>query len=158
MKVSGRNKDPSGPLLIYRDQRQRKESQRSYRLGGFSQHKARVGRTEKGHFQKRAYPVEDAILEINLHASRNVLLLPMINLGEVDANLKNVGLLSRGASCSHPQVRSDPRTRCICCGSFPIYSYRRGGERKGTGELNSDDANDGGTGERVPHHSRGHVP
>ena len=39
--------------------------------------------------ERCTYPVQDAIFEINLHASRNVLdPLPMIDLGEVDANLQ----------------------------------------------------------------------
>jgi hypothetical protein len=43
-------------------------------------------------FQAQTYPVEDAVFEIDLNASRNILkLLLMIDLGEVDANLQCVG-------------------------------------------------------------------
>jgi len=39
-------------------------------------------------FQKKTHPVENPVLEVDLHAPRNILnLIPMIDLGEVDANL-----------------------------------------------------------------------
>ena len=45
-------------------------------------------RGERDLFQTQTYPVENAILEIYLNASGNVLdLFPMIDLAEVDANL-----------------------------------------------------------------------
>ena len=51
--------------------------------------RARPGEIAKGDlFQTQTYPVENAILEIDLDASRNVLdLFTVIDLGEVDANL-----------------------------------------------------------------------
>jgi len=63
-----------------------------------SPRRARDG--DRSAFQTQTYPVENAILEIDLNAPRNVLdLFSMIDLAEVDANLvkrvRSVLLVSR---------------------------------------------------------------
>jgi len=65
--------------------------QLSQSVGRISPLPAHGDRNRKGKtdlFQTQTYSAENAILEIDLNAPRNVLdLVPMINLAEVDANL-----------------------------------------------------------------------
>jgi hypothetical protein len=47
---------------------------------------------KEGSLFQKTHSVENAILEIDLHTSRNILdLFPMIDLSEVDANLQCMG-------------------------------------------------------------------
>ena len=63
-------------------------------------------------FQTQTYSAEDAILEIDLDASRNVLdLVPMINLAEVDANLQSVRQRFPFMACKKHRRAPGSRTR-----------------------------------------------